>query len=78
VCGLDLFHGRFAPDRRWNSETAAEDSVLDANLDRLEARYAHNPAMMDRANHLMLVARSGRASVTGPAATRTCAPHETQ
>ncbi|MBR0697374.1 class I SAM-dependent methyltransferase [Bradyrhizobium lablabi] len=55
--GLDLFHGRFMPDARWNPSQAAESQIAD-ELDRLERAYATNTEFMDRATHLLLIARS--------------------
>jgi SAM-dependent methyltransferase len=59
--GLDLFHGRFMPDARWNPVSQAGDSHLADELDRLERAYATSTEFMDRATHLLLVARSRRA-----------------
>jgi len=58
--GLDLFHGRFMPDPRWNPECRLTDSSLAVELERLERAYATSPEFMDRATHLLLVARSRR------------------
>lgn len=55
--GLDLFHGRFAPDPRWNPDHLS-DAGLHDELDRLEARYAADPRFVDRAAHLLLVAHT--------------------
>jgi SAM-dependent methyltransferase len=56
--GLDLFHGRFTPDPRWNPACLRVDSQLSNELVRLEEAYATSPDFMDRAAHLLLVARS--------------------
>jgi hypothetical protein len=56
--GLDLFHSRFMPDPRWNPECLRVDSQLSDELVRLEEAYATSPEFMDRAAHLLLVARS--------------------
>ncbi len=58
--GLDLFHGRFAPDPRWNPASQAGDAPLVTELERLEKTYAATPEFMERAAHLLLVARSRR------------------
>jgi SAM-dependent methyltransferase len=60
--GLDLFHCRFAPDMRWNPVRSLGDSRLADELERLEKAYAARPEFMDRAAHLLLVARSPRAA----------------
>ena len=65
--GLDLFHSRFMPDPRWNPLSPPSDNHL-AELERLEKRYATSKEFMDRAAHLLLVARSRRAAT--PAALR--------
>jgi SAM-dependent methyltransferase len=59
--GLDLFHSRFMPDPRWNPLSPPSANHL-AELERLEKRYATNKEFMDRAAHLLLVARSRRAA----------------
>jgi hypothetical protein len=64
--GLDLFHSRFMPDPRWNPVCPLGDSALANELERLEKAYATSTEFMDRALHLLLVARSRRA--TAPAA----------
>jgi SAM-dependent methyltransferase len=56
--GLDLFHGRFAPDPRWNPAGLAEQRGFRDELARLEERYSADPEFMDRAAHLLLVARA--------------------
>jgi SAM-dependent methyltransferase len=61
--GLDLFHSRFTPDPRWNPECLRVESQLSDKLMRLEEAYATSPEFMDRAAHLLLVARSA-ANVT--------------
>ena len=55
--GLDLFHGRFAPDSRWNQKSLTYHQRLYDELDRLEEIYAADPSFMDHAAHLLLVAR---------------------
>jgi SAM-dependent methyltransferase len=55
--GLDLFHSRFALDRRWNPDSAARNQRLPHELARLEEIYAADPDFIDRAAHLLFVAR---------------------
>ena len=54
--GLDLFHNRFAPDPRWNPDLALDHQFCD-ELDRLEEAYATRSGFLERAAHLLLVAR---------------------
>ncbi len=65
VVGLDLFHGRFALDPRWNPSSLSSAATAES-LERLEHLCAHDPAMLDRATHLLLHARSTHAA-PGPA-----------
>jgi SAM-dependent methyltransferase len=60
--GLDLFHSRFMPDSRWNPVSAPGDGRLADELERLEEAHASRQEFMDRATHLLLVARSRRAT----------------
>jgi hypothetical protein len=60
--GLDLFHCRFAPDSRWNPKRSLGDSSLADELERLEKACAARPEFMDCAAHLLLIARSRRAT----------------
>ena len=55
--GLDLFHNRFAPDPRWNPLSLAVDNQFSDELKRLEETYATSSGFMERATHLLLVAR---------------------
>jgi SAM-dependent methyltransferase len=57
LCGLDLFHSRFAPDSRWNPASLVVDDLLAEHLARLEESFATNPAFLERATHLLLVGR---------------------
>jgi SAM-dependent methyltransferase len=57
LCGLDLFHGRFAGDPRWNPPQAAAHPGLAEELARLEASYCRKPDFIDHAAHLLLVAK---------------------
>jgi SAM-dependent methyltransferase len=56
--GLDLFHSRFMPDSRWNPISPLADGQLADQLERLEEAHASRQEFMDRATHLLLVARS--------------------
>ncbi|HEY4276149.1 MAG TPA: class I SAM-dependent methyltransferase [Rhizomicrobium sp.] len=58
IRGLDLFHGRFAADPRWNPESGAPTSHFEEQLERLENRYCRDPGFMDHATHLLLAARA--------------------
>lgn len=60
--GLDLFHSRFMPDPRWNPVFRPSDSRLADELARREEAYATSPKFMDRATHLLLVARNRQAA----------------
>jgi SAM-dependent methyltransferase len=60
--GLDLFHTRFMPDARWNPACTEADSRLSEELVRLEETHSANAEFMDRAAHLLLVARSRTAA----------------
>lgn len=53
--GLDLFHGRFAADPRWNPR-ADTSAAFAKELKLLEDRYGHDPEFMDHATHLLVVA----------------------
>jgi SAM-dependent methyltransferase len=55
--GLDLFHNRFMRDPRWNPVVPSGDDQLADELVRLETAYAAKPDFIDRAAHLLLVAR---------------------
>jgi SAM-dependent methyltransferase len=55
--GLDLFHGRFAGDPRWNPEDGSSGGHFTQELDRLENRYCRDPGFIDHATHLLLAAR---------------------
>lgn len=57
LCGLDIFHSRFAPDRRWNPGTLVSGEHMMDCLSILEAMHARDPELMDRANHLLFVGR---------------------
>ena len=53
LIGLDLFHGRFAPDQRWNPPGSA-NREFDEALESLEHLCAADPRFMDRAAHVLL------------------------
>ncbi|HWF64941.1 MAG TPA: class I SAM-dependent methyltransferase, partial [Rhizomicrobium sp.] len=61
--GLDLFHGRFAPDPRWNPDGGNGSGHFSDELERLENRYCRDPGFIDHATHLLLAARTPRAKV---------------
>jgi SAM-dependent methyltransferase len=58
IRGLDLFHGRFANDPRWNPKAAVAPGRLSQELNRLEERYCRDRGFMDHAAHLLVVART--------------------
>ena len=60
LVGLDLFHGRFALDPRWNPLSLPNAAVAE-RLERLEHLCAHDPALLDRAAHILLHTRTMRA-----------------
>jgi SAM-dependent methyltransferase len=53
--GLDLFHGRFAEDSRWNPDGCQPTVQFDAELNRLEMVYCRDSGFIDHATHLLLV-----------------------
>lgn len=55
--GLDLFHGRFATDSRWNP-ASLPNRGFDEALVRLEHLCASDPCFLDRAAHILLHLRS--------------------
>ena len=60
LSGLDLFHGRFATDPDWNPAEATPDANFIHALRTLERRFHRNPAFVDHATHLLLMARPKR------------------
>ena len=60
LSGLDLFHGRFATDPDWNPAEATPDANFIHALRTLERRFHRNPAFIDHATHLLLIARPKR------------------
>ncbi len=67
LCGLDIFHSRFAPDRRWNPAFVMDDTRLSGELAELEDKFARQPGFMERATHLLLVGRRRTAPPSAPA-----------
>lgn len=61
--GLDLFHSRFAPDPRWNPASLEVDNQFADEIERLEEAYATRSGFMERAAHVLLVARRRQATV---------------
>ena len=53
--GLDVFHSRFATDRRWNPPGFEGETEFASDLELLERRYACHPYFIDRAAHILLV-----------------------
>jgi len=60
VCGLDIFHGRFSTDPRWNPPNAISSHFFERELTRLEQVFCREPEFIDHATHLLLVAKSQR------------------
>jgi SAM-dependent methyltransferase len=56
IQGLDLFHGRFSGDRRWNPQGSTAGAQFLHELDRLEELCCRDPEFIDQATHLLLVA----------------------
>jgi SAM-dependent methyltransferase len=64
LCGLDLFHTRFSPDRRWNPSCDELSQPVEADLEKLEEIYMRQGQFMDRATHLVFVGRARRPGET--------------
>jgi SAM-dependent methyltransferase len=66
--GLDLFHGRFAGDRRWNPPSSVVSAQFAGELERLEELYCRDAEFVDHATHLLLEAapRKRGAAVDNP------------
>jgi SAM-dependent methyltransferase len=60
LCGLDLFHTRFSPDRRWNPSCDELSRPVGADLEKLEEIFMRHGQFMDRATHLVFVGRAHR------------------
>ncbi len=58
LLGLDVFHSRFATDRRWNPTHFEREAEFTSDLELLERRYADHPYFIDRAAHILLVGES--------------------
>jgi len=56
VCGLELFHGRFAGDPRWNRDCSIS-AHLAVELEQLEKDHCRDPEFIDHATHLLLAAK---------------------
>lgn len=57
LSGLDFFHGRFATDPDWNPAEARLDAKFVEALRELEQRFRRDPAFVDHATHILLIAR---------------------
>jgi len=55
LSGLDIFHSRFALDRRWNPPSAVPDQAMLSRLADMEKACANDPHFMEHAMHLMLI-----------------------
>jgi SAM-dependent methyltransferase len=63
LCGLDLFHGRFAGDLRWNPDRGVNPQFA-KELERLERAYCRDTGFIDYATHMLLVSKSRSATPT--------------
>jgi SAM-dependent methyltransferase len=63
LSGLDIFHNRFVPDRHWNPPSCKVDEKFENKLCTLEEDFAHNPAFIDHAAHLLLVGKRRQAAL---------------
>jgi SAM-dependent methyltransferase len=61
IRGIDLFHGRFAADPRWNPRDTGTHSQFCGELDQLEKAYCRDAEFIDHATHLLLVGRRRKA-----------------
>jgi SAM-dependent methyltransferase len=61
--GLDIFHSRFRPDRRWNPPSIEADQGMLKHLALMEEAHACDPHFIEWAMHLMLTARPGAGSI---------------
>jgi hypothetical protein len=64
LCGLDLFHGRFANDPRWNPPSVTFERKFANELAQLERAHCRDKEFIDHATHLLLVAK--REDKVGP------------
>jgi SAM-dependent methyltransferase len=58
LCGLDIFHSRFAAVSGWNPQSISFEPSIARELGQLEEAYARDGSFIERATHLMLVARA--------------------
>ena len=66
LSGLDIFHSRFLPDRRWNPASVLSDKQFLDLLAQLEELYAGDARFIERATHLLFVGRRrGSSAVLG-------------
>jgi SAM-dependent methyltransferase len=71
LSGLDIFHSRFLPDRRWNPASVRGDKQFLDLLAQLEEVYAADARFIERATHLLFVGRRrGSSAVVGGAERR--------
>ncbi len=56
VCGLDLFHGRFVGDPRWNPDCKINGEFAN-ELEQLEKSHCRDIEFIDHATHLLLTAK---------------------
>jgi SAM-dependent methyltransferase len=63
--GLDIFHSRFSPDRRWNPTCLAPDRHIMASLAAMEEAHSRDPHFIEHAMHLLLVGRPRAGRATG-------------
>jgi len=61
--GLDVFHSRFAPDHRWNTDSLLVNPELVDELAKLEEAYGRSPCFVDKAMHILFIGRQ-RARLT--------------
>jgi len=57
LSGLDLFHGRFASDPRWNPAGWGVKDQFAGELEHLEKIYCRDAEFIDHATHLLLVGK---------------------
>jgi len=57
LSGLDLFHGRFANDPRWNPAGWGVNDQFAGELEQLEKNYCRDAEFIDHATHLLLVGK---------------------
>lgn len=72
--GIDLFHGRFARDPRWNP-TSPVNTQFEGELDQLEKAYCRDAEFIDYATHLLLIGSRRTAEAIRSPVARECASH---